>query len=302
MPRLVTGARVTLAATALLGSLGSGGAAQAQSRGVPTVSVGRITSAQTCTVYQQSAGRAAVVATPSMVAAASSWRTWLVRDCVDNFRSIRLSLEAALAGSGRLSVRPAGGFVVTGRISEVSEGGPAPATPDPRGVGDFSVASSYMVVNMDLTVRDATGRIVFGGLLTKKLETGSDIKVDGFRAQSSQDGAALYTQLQHEVALAAARMISLRLAPMHVVSGDGREIQLDYGAPLLALGTMLHVTSPDGATTIRYNVTSARQGTATAEIDGGGDASEIGPGSTAIIIEPEDPAANARRFKRVDLP
>jgi hypothetical protein len=279
---------------------GAAASAHAQSRGPLSVSVGRFTSEKTCTLYEESAGKSAFVATPYAIAAADSWRTWLVRDCVDNFASIRMSLQDALAASGKFVVRQSGGaYVVTGRISDFGGGG-GPAPDVPTGRDGYSVSSQQMFVNADLALRDASGRILFGGLLTKHLETGYDIKTPGFRATGAKSGQALYGELQHEVAFAAARLIAFHLVPLKVVSGDGQEIQLNYGSPLLALGTTVKVTSPDGATTIRYNVTSAGSGEATAEIDGEGDVSRIVPGSVATVIEADDPAG--RRLKRVELP
>ena len=70
----------------------------------------------------------------------------------------------------------------------------------------------------------------------------------------------------------------------------------------MQLGDALQARSPDGATVVRYLVTSAADGTARAHIDGDGDAGRIVPGSQVTMFEAEDPAANGRRFNRVDLP
>ena len=81
------------------------------------------------------------------------------------------------------------------------------------------------------------------------------------------------------------------------------QIRLNYGSPLLTLGAIVTcATSPDGGATVRYNVVSADSGGATAEKDGDGDAARIVPGRTATVIEADDPAANERKYKRVDLP
>jgi len=292
------------AAAALLCLAALPATVRAQPRGgAPSISVGRISTERTCNLYEESAGRTAVAASAYGYAASASWRTWLVRDCVDNFASLRTSLEAALAGSGKLSVRPSGGaYVVTGRISDIGGEGGAPPASGPQRNSDYAISSSSMFVNMDVTVRDAAGRIVFGQLLTKKIETGSDISTGGFRTTTSSSGQGLYTKLQHEVALAVARQVSFRLVPLKVVGGDGRTIQLNYGSPLLTLGTMIQATSPDGGAVARYNVTSATGATATAELEGDGETARIIPGSTAVVLEPDDPASNGRRFKRVELP
>lgn len=191
-------------------------------------------------------------------------------------------------------------FTITGRISEASGGGPAPEVPTTDN-GGFAFSSSSMVVSIDINIRDATGRTIFGALLTKHLETGSNVSVDGFSSQSAKSGQSLYTELQHEVAFAVARSVAFHLVPLRVSSGGGRRIQLNYGAPLLKLGTLLQAASPDGSV-IRYTVTSAASGTANAEIDGDGDDAGIRPGSLITVIEADDPAANGRRFQRVGLP
>lgn len=272
-------------------------------QGLQTVTIGKISSEKSCSLYEMSAGRSTTIATPRVLATASEWRTWLVRDCIDNFASLRTSLEAALAASGKFIVKPSGGaYTVSARISDVSGGdGGEPAIP-PVGDGGFSVSSSRMFVNMDVTVKDAAGRTIHGGLFTKSLETGAAAEVGDFRTSSSRSGQALYGQLQHEVALAAARSVAFRLAPMRVVGGGGRQIRLNYGAPLLSLGAVVAVTSPDGASTARYLVSVAGQGSATADADGDGAFAAIAPGATAVLIEPDDPAANGRRLRRVDLP
>lgn len=291
----------TVTALIVIGSTLAQVASAQETRG-PSLRVGNISSAKTCKLYQESEGRSGVLASPFVIGAYSSWRTWLVKDCVDNFASIRTSLEAALAATGKFTIREtSGAYTVEGRISEVSGGNePAPNAPNP---GDgYAYATSAMFVNMDVTLRDSKGRIVYGGLLTKHLETGFDVKSGTFRAWGSRSGEGLYTQIQHQVALAVARLVSFRLVPLRVISGEGKKIQLNYGGALMPLGTIVQATSPDGTATMRYLVTSATSDFATAIVDGGGDPSRIIVGSSAIVIEGDDPAANARRFEKVDLP
>jgi hypothetical protein len=64
----------------------------------------------------------------------------------------------------------------------------------------------------------------------------------------------------------------------------------------------LQVTSADGGTTLRYNVTSAAPGQATAILDGNGNMSMIRAGNIATVIEADSPEAKGRRLNRVDLP
>lgn len=265
----------------------------------PTLVVGTITSEKQCRYFQESAGRSALVVTPDAIAAASSWATWWVRDCVDNFASMKTSLQAALSAGG-MSVRTGSGrYTVSGRISDVvGGGGPAPVAP--RG-GSFGTASNRMMVNMDVTVRDGAGRIVFGGLLSKTIETGYDVHAGNFRAYGGMDGQGLYTLIQHEVALAVARLVCFHFTPLQVTGGHDEQITLNYGAPLLKLGTIVQVQGRDGDV-LRFSVTSAMEGTATAKLDGDGDMAQIGPGSVAAVIEADDPAANGRRLRGGRLP
>lgn len=301
-----------------IGALAVMGNAAAQT---PTISIGRITAHQNCKVYQESAGRSAVVARRDTVAAAaadgsgaaavvaqretvaavSSWRTWLVKDCVSDFPSIRTSLQAALAASGKLIVKQGGGkYVLSGAISQVG-GDEDPAT-NTVSTSTYSISSQKIFVSMEVTLRDDSGRIVYGGLLTKHLEVGSNIQTPGMETSSSRSGEAVYTELQNQVALAVARLTAFHIVPLQVVANDGRQIRLNYGAPLLTLGTMVDASSPDGMAKIRYNVVSADAGGATAEKYGEGDGGRIVPGSTATAVEADSPEASARSIPRVDLP
>lgn len=266
-------------------------------------SVSRIDSARTCTLYQQSAGRSGAIVTPYAAAAFSSWRTWLVKDCVDNFAGIRNALETALAAAGGIALRSSGGrYTITGRISDVSGGpAPGPAAPD-MGPDGFSIATNSMRVVIDVTVRDGAGRIVFGVPLVKTIETGSDIRVGDFRTSSNESGQALYARLQQQVALAVARAVAFHFNPLRVTVSEGRNIRLNYGAPLLAIGTLIQVTPPKGASILRFSVTSATGDGALARFEGSGDPARAVPGSLAVAIEADDPAANGPRYERVELP
>lgn len=292
--------RAGLAGVVAVGLAASAGASK------PLVAVGQLESEKTCSLYKLTAGRhrevGAVDAYGGIYASETTWRDYLVRDCIDHFESLRMSLEAALASSGTLAVSPSrsGTFVVSGRISEVSGGGPAEPAPQVPN-GGFAMSSSNMVVDMDVTVRDPSGRIIYGGLLTKKLETGFSMETGGLSSSSSRSGKALYTELQHQVALAVARLVAFKIAPLRVTQVTGNRIRLNYGSPLLALGMLVQVTARDGSL-MRYNVTGAGTNSAQADYQGDGSSDAVAPGSVARVIEAEDPASNGRRFDKVDLP
>lgn len=233
-------------------------------------------------------------------ASETTWIDYLVRDCVDHFASLRTSIQAALASSGKLAVSGTrqSNYIVTGRISEVSGGGPAdPAQPN-KG---FSISSSRMFVNMDVTVRTPGGRIIYGGLLTKTLETGFNMETPGLSSTSRKSGQALYTELQHEVALAVARMVAFKLNPLRVTGVSGKRITLNYGTPLVPLGAVVQVNAPDQSI-VRYDVTASGPQFAQADYSGGAYVPEVVQGNLATLIDSDDPAANGRRFEKVDLP
>lgn len=290
--------RIVIAAAALLAVLAGAPVAAAQDGVV--LSVGRITTKETCRYFQESEGRGAVAANRWAVAAAVSWRTWWVKDCESNFPTMRSTLEAALASSGTARVGSRARYTVSINITGISGGeGPPPRAPTDR---EWAVAQSFMIVSMDVAVRDQSGRTVFGGLLTKKIEVGSHAYAGGIEATGNASGEAAYGKMQNELALAAARMVAFHFTPIQVVSADGKQVQLNYGVPLLQLGSLLQIASPDRRSVIRYRVTSANSGFALARLDGGGAFESIVPGSVGTFIEPDDPAANGRRYEKVDLP
>jgi hypothetical protein len=295
--------RTRFCAAAAVFSLAAAAPAVAQSGAGASISIGEVGSVQSCTYLPESAGRAGVAVTPYAAAAYAEWRTWWVKDCVDNFATLRTSLQAALA-SGGMDVRGGrGNYVMSVKLSAVSggPGGGAPYAPD-MGPDGYSIATVGMRVNADVTVRDRSGRVVFGKLLTKTIETGHEIRVGDFRTRANDSGESLYGQLQHQVSLAVARAVAFHFRPLQVTGGDGRQITLNYGDPLLTLGTVVEATSPDGSTALRYDVTSAANGSAIARTVARADAARIVPGSRARVIEADDPAANGRLFQKVDLP
>jgi hypothetical protein len=287
--------RIVIAAAAGMLALVGATAASAQTM---TLAVGRISTTQTCNYYQESAGSSRVVATRYALAVASSWRSWWVKDCATNFVTMRSTLQAALASSGTLRVASrTGRYTVSINITGVS----ADDTQSASGQ-DFSISRSFMTVNMDVSVRDSAGRTVFGGLLTKRIETGSDMSNTDFQSSSNASGEAAYGRMQNELALAAARMVAFHFSPIQVTSAQGKQVNFNYGSPLLQLGSLVMVASPDHRAMIRYRVTSASSGFAMASADGGGDFSAIVPGSVGSYIDDNDPAANGRRFEKVELP
>jgi hypothetical protein len=291
-------------------------AASAQSAPPVKIRVGAIAAAQECTVYEGvkassksrvagaaggyvnaygAAGYAAYAASSS-----STYETFFVKDCFSHFEGIRAAMQAALASSGSVIVGP-GSYVLTGRVEDAVPiaGGYAERAPDGSSYG---TVSKGMRVTMSVKVVDKAGRIVFGAPVVTDLETGSiGVARDTVNANIAS-GEGLYGLLQRQIAMVAARKVAFHFRPMVVTQGGGRKITLNYGSPLVEVGAMVSVTSPDGSNNARYRITSTSEGTAIAQQLGDADSGAIVPGSRALIIEKGDPAANQSVLERVELP
>lgn len=256
------------------------------------VSVARLQSQQTCSTYQMSSGRSSVNISPYMASANASWRTWLVHDCADNFATIRATLQAALT-AGLDSPGPGGVYSLSGTIATMG------ATSTGATGSDYDARSDRAAVTFSYVIRNAAGTVVFGGTIVKTVETGATTQGSDVVSASAMDGQALYTHLENAVSAAVARAVLFHFAPLRVTDAQDGDIRLNYGSPLLEVGTMIQALSPSGRA-LRYVVSSASRGQAIAEPDG--EKGSVAAGSDAIVIEPEDAAGNARRYHRVDLP
>lgn len=265
------------------------------------VRIGYVQAKEKCVYFREYSGEAGLVATPDVLAFASSWRSWLVKDCESQFATMRASLESSLASTGKFAVGAAG-YTVNVTLSGISEGGPAGYTPPAEGYGEYHVSQSFMSVALDVTVTDENGTVVYGGPILKKIETGYSITADNSYSSGTNLGEAAYGQLQQEVALAVARLVAFNIEPLRVTQIDGYDVKLNYGAPLLKMGAIVQVEGRGGMRRLRYLVTSSDSRYALAEVDGDNDPDLIEVGALASVIEEDDPAANGRRYKKKRLP
>lgn len=256
------------------------------------ISVAHLQSQQSCSTYVMSSGQSSVNVSPYAVSASASWRTWLAHDCVDNFATIRATLQAALT-AGLDSPGPGGSYTLSGTIATM--GASASGATD----GDYDVRSEKAAVTFSYVIRNAAGAVVYGGTIVKTVETGATVQGSDVGSTSAIDGQALYTHLENAVSSAVARAVIFHLAPLRVADGPDGDVRLNYGSPLLAVGTLIQAPSANGRP-LRYVVSSVGRGQAVAEPDG--ERGDVAIGSEATVIEPEDTAANARRYHKVDLP
>lgn len=270
-----------LAAVALAGALLSPGAMAA---GRSALKVGAVESDQSCSLYE------------------TYWGAWLVLECQSNFPELRDRLQSAVAESGKLALSaktngrdiPRPDYLMTGRVSGLG------LTRSKAWDTDYCIGKTTVSGTLDIRLRNSnTGAVVFGGSITKSVEVGSNMVAGSGNCSTNTPARASYAELQRELALAAVRAVSFQLVPLRVTQVQGRRIALNYGTPFLTLGSIVQLQDSQGFLT-KYRVNGATTQSATAEPTG--NAAQIAPGAVASFIEKDDPAANGRRFEKVDLP
>lgn len=269
----------------------------AQSR---TVQVGPVTSVETCTYFQNREGAVAAYADHWFAGFAASWRSWWVKDCQDRFVTFRASLAAALASTGRLKIG-SGGYSVSVSLSNLNEGRPAPDA-GPVGEDGYSISRSWASVGVDLLVRDRGGSVIYGAPFVKKIETGYDIQTGNERSWGTNTGPAMMAEMQSEVALAIARVVTFKIDPLVVTGVDGTDIALNYGSPILKIGDLVSVEGANGLRGLRYKVVSTGSNSAVAEVEGDNATGAVRPGAPVRFIESDSDEASGRRLRRVPLP
>ena len=261
---------------ALAGAVGLGGIC-APARSQPTISVGAITSQRDCRLYE------------------TFWGGWLILECRNNFAALRARLQSALAESGRFRLATGGGrYVLTGAITELGvQSGSA-------GGRDYQVNTSRAVASFDYRLRDTTtGALVRAGTITESVDAAFSMSATGYAGGDAASPRAIYASLQRAVAIATARDAAQQVDPLRVTAVSGRQIRVNYGAPLLSVDDSIQVTNAMGFP-VRYRVTQVMPDGAIA--DAAGDAGGVAVGASASLAAGGGPASGMNRYARVDLP
>lgn len=231
---------------------------------------------------------------------AAGWY-WLLIECQKEFPKLRTALQSALLDSGKVRLSTSRGgrdsapadFVVSASVTGLG------SSVERASAADYCVASNRLEGRMDYRVRGPSGAVLYGGSALKTVEVGSHAVAGASSCSVGAMDPASYEQLEREIALTTARAILFRIVPLRVTASDAEGITLNYGAPYLRLGDAIDVADGRGRRA-RFRVTSSTGTIAFAEPDG--ERREIAAGSTATYVEPDDPANNARRFRKVELP
>lgn len=279
------------------------------------VSIGNFTSQQRCTLYAVTSGSEAMVsdrragvavdaygyaaASRSTVAWARAWRTDLVRDCVTNFQGLRDSVATALAASGRFTVVPPGSrgaLVLNGRVSDV--GVVSDQTSERGNARSIDEAS----LTVELALAGPGGGIRFGGSIIKTLAFDEQVQSGSYSSSRSQSDSVTYANLQRELSLAVSRAVAFHIDPIRIVDMGGQRVRVNYGAPLLNVGSSISVDGGVAAGVIRGTVVATGAGFADVEFVGNRDLRSVRVGSVATFAEPEDPGSRTPIYPNVELP
>lgn len=166
----------------------------------------------------------------------TSLETYFVKDCVSHFEGIRAAMQSALASTSSTIIAP-GGYMLSGRVENVVPISNGFAERGDNGQS-YGTVSEGLKVTMSINIADKAGRIVFGAPITAEIETASVSAVRGTVSASAATGEGLYSLLQRQVAMIAARKVAFHFNPLTVIQGGGKSIQLNYGAPLLEVGSV----------------------------------------------------------------
>lgn len=275
------------------------------------IAVGAITAAELCKVYMgvdarssgfvagSSAGYVGAFGAGGASSMAAGWessiRTYFVKDCVNQFAGVKTAMQAALASSGAVVVGP-GGLLLRGRVENVTPVGSAyRATTNPGGT--YGISSGGLVVTMSFTVSERGGRIIYGDIVKSTLETdfSADTRGTAYASGMGEDGQ--YGQLQRIMAIDTARKVAFHFRPLRVTSVAGPALTINYGAPLIEQGMILNVTSSTTGATAKFRISSASDGSATAQSLSGREVPGIDPGSRVSIADASEPVMD-----RVELP
>jgi hypothetical protein len=79
-------------------------------------------------------------------------------------------------------------------------------------------------------------------------------------------------------------------------------VSLNYSSTFLPAGTLVYLTAANGVSTIKCVIAPGSGGYATAVPDGAANLAGVTVGSIVNIVAGDDPAAQGRRYERVNLP
>ncbi len=280
------------------------------------IAIGDLSSQLDCTVYQESSGtdttvsrsRTGIYADPFVTvgvtsnaeASYSTWKTWYVKDCVDHFPSLKLSLQSSLAETNAtLKVSNVkADYYLSGALSATSsESGPIIYDNN----ADISSKSSRMKIYFNFVVRDKRGSVVFGSQVQSSINESFQAVSTGTSIQERADGEGIYSALEQKMSQAVARRVAFYFKPIEVLSFNNEKIILNYGSKMLPIGSSLTAMGRNGDS-VKLLVVTATTAQSVAIVDGNRQLSGLINDWTVNYLDPDSPEANGRRLQKVNLP
>jgi hypothetical protein len=207
-------------------------------------------------------------------------------------------VEAFNASTTMSSLRLPASMNITARISGMTSGA------DSISGRNFCLSDQNVSATLDWEARTTAPVQNLAGTSEKTVDigyrqiTGSGVGTGDCELQVASRAA--FDKLQTEISRTTARSIVLKYNPLRVTSMDSRGyIQLNYGKPVLELGSMVSVGGRNSFPT-RYQVVTAGDNFAWAQPYGS--AGNVFVGDQAAIIESDSSEANARRTESAPLP
>lgn len=226
------------------------------------------------------------------------WGLWMIDECRNNFQALAARVGSAIQESGRLTLsNPRGRGAPTYRLSgSVTELG---VNRSGFAEQDSSQDVSSAVGAFDFRLIDVrTGQVVLARTVTRTVEMGGVTSARGVTGYNANNAQAVYTEIQRQIGLDVARSVAFHVDPLRLTYVEGRDIGLNYGSPLIEMGSMIQVSSGRGRAA-RYRVIDVTPTGAVAEAIGAERATDL----TNLVNVVDDPVMqNARRNRRVELP
>jgi hypothetical protein len=251
----------------------------------PAISVESISSTTNCSIY------------------VSYWGDWILSICNRQFPDIKTRLRSAIveafeASSTSPTLRLPASLVLTGQISGMTAG--ANSISDTN----FCLSDQTVSATLDWQAKGPGSGQTLAGTAEKTVDigyrsvTGPGVGMNDCELQPAAKAA--FDKLQTEIARTAARAIVVRYNPIKVTAVDSRgRVQLNYGKPVLEMGSMVSIGGRNSFPT-RYEIVTTGPGFAWAKPYGS--AGDIFVGDEASMIEADSSEANARRTEFAPLP
>lgn len=288
----------------------------AQEQQLIKIAISDLSSQLDCTIYEESSGtdttvrrsRTGIYSDPfvsvgvnsTAEATYSTWSTWYVKDCVDHFPSLRVSLQSAIANpNGPITIdqdRPE--YYLSGALSATStDSGPNIVDGDTG----LSIKSQRMKLHFSFVVTDKAGKIAFSSQVQSHVTERLDLSLGKASIKERANGEGIYTALEQKLSREVARRIAFHFKPIRADAIINGRVSLNYGENSLPMGSQLSLIDKQ-LNSARLIVVAANEHQSIALVEGDVELSGRPSDWRISYVDPDGLETNGRRFQRVKLP